>query len=91
MTDFLHLIIPDTAFKLLSGISQTYTFNTHIAKHEFCPTCGIKSYYTPRSNPNGVSINFRCVNPSTFSQVDYKDFDGQNWEDNADSLKHLSD
>ena len=31
----------------------TYTFNTHAAKHTFCKICGVQSFYTPRSNPNG--------------------------------------
>ena len=91
MTGFLHLIIPISDFTLLSGTPSTYTFNTHIARHDFCPTCGIKSFYTPRSNPDGVSINFRCVDRSTFTDVETRDFDGQNWEDNADALKHLSE
>ncbi len=90
MTDYVHLIIPASEFKLIQGNPTTYTFNSHIAKHHFCPVCGIKSYYVPRSNPDGVSINFRCVEQSTFSQVEYCEFDGKNWEANAPSLIHLS-
>jgi centromere protein V len=90
MTSYLHLIIPVAAFRLMRGIPSTYTFNSHIAQHHFCPDCGIKSYYIPRSNPDGVSVNFRCVDQSTFDLVDYRNFDGQNWEANAGSLIHLS-
>jgi hypothetical protein len=90
MTDYLHLILPASSFNLLSGDPSTYTFESHIAKHHFCPVCGIKSFYIPRSNPDGVSVNFRCVDQSTFTGVEIQDFDGQNWEANASTLSHLS-
>ena len=53
---FLHLIVPKSKFTLLSGEDQleTYTFNTGVAKHTFCRTCGVKPFYTPRSNPDGI-------------------------------------
>ena len=89
---FTHLIVPKSAFILLRGEDNltTYTFNSHIAKHKFCKTCGIESFYIPRSNPDGFSINFKCLDASTFTSVTHEDFDGQNWEDNAASLSHLS-
>lgn len=36
----------------------TYTFNTHVAQHTFCKTCGVQSFYTPRSNPDGYGTTF---------------------------------
>ncbi|MBT4162226.1 MAG: GFA family protein [Gammaproteobacteria bacterium] len=89
---YLHLIIPAGAFKLLTDWDQLslYTFNTHVAKHYFCKSCGVKPFYVPRSNPDGVSINYRCVDPSTFGNVVVEDFDGQNWEKNAADLSDLS-
>ena len=90
MTDYLHLILPASSFNLLSGDPSTYTFESHVAKHHFCPVCGIKSFYIPRSNPDGVSVNLRCVDQSTFTTVEIQDFDGQNWEANASTLSHLS-
>uniref|UniRef100_H2ZRW8 Centromere protein V n=2 Tax=Latimeria chalumnae TaxID=7897 RepID=H2ZRW8_LATCH len=50
-----HFIVPASHFKLLQGAHNltTYTFNSHNAKHTFCKTCGVQSFYTPRSNPNG--------------------------------------
>jgi hypothetical protein len=92
MSGFVHLIIPASRFRLLSGEDglSTYTFNSNIAQHYFCKTCGIKSYYIPRSNPDGVSINFNCVDESTFTDVQFEEFDGQNWEANASTLSHLS-
>ncbi len=68
---------------------QTYTFNTHTARHYFCRVCGIKSFYVPRSNPDGFSVNVRCLDGMTGRAAD-EAFDGQNWEANAASLAHLS-
>lgn len=82
-------------FELLSGKEAitTYTFGTHTAKHMFCSTCGIAPFYIPRSNPDGYDINARCIDDwaTISSQHKLEPFDGQNWEDNAASLKHLSE
>ena len=89
---YLHLIVPANRFRLLKGQDAltTYTFNTGVAKHLFCTACGVKSFYVPRSNPDGFSINLRCVDEGTLEQVDFEDFDGQDWERNGASLAHLS-
>lgn len=88
---FLHLILPLSKFKLLSGEKNltTYTFNTGVAKHTFCKTCGVKPFYTPRSNPDGVDINVRCLDPVPGNLLVEK-FDGQNWEQHAHKVAHLS-
>lgn len=79
---FLALIVPANSFRLVSGEGQvaTYRFNTGVAKHTFCKVCGVKSFYTPRSRPDGVSVNVLCLDPGTVSSIDIKDFDGQHWE-----------
>ncbi len=89
MTGYQHLIIPVRDFTLLAGELTTYTFNTGVAQHTFCPICGVKPFYTPRSNPDGISIHFQCVDASTLDQVTMDTFDGENWEANAASLAHL--
>jgi len=91
MTGFLHLIVPASDFKLVQGeeVLTTYTFNTGTAKHRFCSVCGIKSFYIPRSNPDGFSVNVRCLEGMAGREAD-EAFDGQNWEANAASLEHLS-
>jgi len=88
MTGFVHLIVPKEDFKLLTSPENitTYRFNTKTAKHSFCKSCGIKSFYTPRSHPNGISVNVNCMDLSTFTNVTYSDFDGENWEDNIDQI-----
>ncbi len=89
---FLHLIVPKSRFRLIKGDKQLteYTFNTRVAKHLFCSTCGVKSFYVPRSNPDGYSLNLRCMDRDQFSSITIRPFDGQNWEANADKLAHLS-
>jgi hypothetical protein len=91
-TAFLHLIVPKSRFRLLTPWENltTYTFNTGVARHLFCTTCGIKSFYVPRSNPDGYSVNVRCLDPGTVQSMDVKPFDGQNWEANGAGLADLS-
>ena len=93
MVGFVHLIVPEAKFTLLSGADNLslYQFNTGVAKHYFCKTCGVKSFYRPRSNPDGYSINVNCLDKSTFETITVEPFDGQNWEANAGTLKHLSE
>ena len=92
MSGFLHLIVPAARFRLVSGADDIteYTFNTGVAKHRFCRVCGIKSFYIPRSNPDGVDVNARCLDPGSVESLGIEAFDGARWEDNAASLEHLS-
>ncbi|MGH8515526.1 MAG: GFA family protein [Gammaproteobacteria bacterium] len=79
---YLHLIVPKARFRLLKGeeFLTTYRFNTGVAQHFFCKVCGIKSFYVPRSDPDGVSVNARCLDPGTVTRMDVRPFDGRNWE-----------
>jgi hypothetical protein len=92
-TGYLHLIVPSRDFRLLTGDEaiETYTFNTGIARHTFCRYCGIKSFYTPRSHPEGISVNVRCLDPGTVDSLCIKAFDGLNWEQNVSTLSPISD
>ncbi|HZF17700.1 MAG TPA: GFA family protein [Steroidobacteraceae bacterium] len=82
MTGFLHLIVPRSRFRLLTGSAYlaTYVFNTGTAQHYFCRHCGIKSYYVPRSNPDGYSVNARCLEPQTITGMRIGLFDDGNRE-----------
>src|SRR2546423_14887653 len=64
---YLHLVVPADRFKRLSGSDalNTYTFNTQTAKHLFCTVCGIKSFYVPRSHPDGIIVNAPCIDSGT--------------------------
>lgn len=89
---FLHLIVPRARFKLLRGADAltAYRFNTGVAEHLFCKYCGIKSFYVPRSNPDGYSVNVRCLDSATIAKINVAPFDGQNWEAHGAELAHLS-
>jgi hypothetical protein len=91
MTGFLHLIVPKSRFRLVKGEENitTYTFNTGIAKHTFCRTCGIKSFYVPRSNPDGIDVNVRCLDQPP-KEMTIEPFDGRDWENHGADLAHLS-
>jgi hypothetical protein len=82
MSGYLHLIVPRTRLRLLRGADRlsTYTFNTGTAQHLFCRVCGVKSFYVPRSNPDGYSVNLRCLDPATLGQVTIEPFDDEDRE-----------
>jgi hypothetical protein len=75
-------VVPADRFKLLSGkdVLRTYSFNTHTARHLFCSVCGIKSFYVPRSHPDGISVNARCIDSNTIEKLTVRPFDGREWE-----------
>jgi len=91
-TGFVHVIVPESRFRLTRGADRLaeYTFNTRVAKHLFCSECGVKSFYRPRSNPDGWSVNARCLDDVEGLELIIETFDGQNWEANGASLAHLS-
>jgi hypothetical protein len=88
---YLHLIVPRSRFRIVRGEDAlaAYTFGTGVARHYFCKTCGIKPFYVPRSNPDGIDVNVRCLDPAPES-VEVRPFDGRNWEDSAPAIAALS-
>ncbi|HEY7666414.1 MAG TPA: GFA family protein [Xanthobacteraceae bacterium] len=78
----LHLIVPPERFELLSGRDDltVYEFNTGTAKHMFCRHCGIHPFYVPRSDPDKIDVNGRCLDAIDVSKLAPKPFDGRNWE-----------
>ena len=91
-TGYVHVIVPESRFRVVSGAGRLaeYTFNTRVAKHFFCAECGIKSFYRPRSNPDGWSVNARCLDEADDLNLRIAAFDGRNWEANAAELTHFS-
>ena len=79
---YLHLIVPGARFKLVRGADAltTYQFNTHTAKHLFCTSCGVKSFYVPRSHPDGFSVNARCLDEGTVEHMSVTQTNGREWE-----------
>lgn len=61
-------------FELLEGEQDLtlYQFNTQVAKHWFCGTCGIYTHHVRRSNPQMIGLNVAClkgVSPFDFPSV----------------------
>jgi hypothetical protein len=79
---YLHVIVPKSRFRLLQGAEflSSYSFNTHVAKHLFCSVCGVKSFYVPRSHPDGYSVNARCLDEGTIEALIIEPFNGREWE-----------
>jgi hypothetical protein len=80
---FLHLIVPQEQFELLQGREDlsVYRFNTGVAQHMFCRHCGVHSFYVPRSDPDKIDVNVRCLDGVDIDAIEIKRFDGRNWED----------
>ena len=89
---YLHLIVPRAQFRLVSGreLLSEYRFNTKTARHLFCSRCGVKSFYVPRSHPDGYSVNVRCIDEGTLGRVEVRAFDGQDWDANVHKLPPIS-
>ena len=81
-TGYQGLPISKSALKSFEGKENLteYRFNTGTAKHWFCRTCGICPLYVPRSNPDGYSVNWRCLSKEGVKSHTLVQRDGQNWE-----------
>lgn len=88
-TGFLHLIVPHADFSLVAGADQlkSYRFGTETANHLFCTTCGVKSFYQPRSHPDCWSVNYHCLDEGHGLEPEIEAFDGRNWERARSSLE----
>lgn len=92
MTAFQHLIVPASRFRLIQGAEALteYRFNTGTARHRFCKHCGVKSFYVPRSHPDGYSINARCLDVGTVTGVEFELFDDTRRAESTAAVAHLS-
>ncbi|HUO19728.1 MAG TPA: GFA family protein [Steroidobacteraceae bacterium] len=92
MSGYQHLIVPRARFRLLQGAESLteYRFNTGTARHLFCRHCGIKSFYVPRSNPDGYSVNARCLDPATIEHLEIEIFDDNDRAASEARLRDLS-
>jgi hypothetical protein len=80
----LHLSTALEDFELLRGKTAltAYTFGTGVAQHTFCSNCGMHAFYIPRTQPDRVTVNARCLDgidgpslkPTRF-------FEGRHWEE----------
>ncbi len=90
---FLHLIVAKAEFRLLAGESELseYRWGTGLARHLFCRHCGVKSFYVPRSNPDGIDVNVRCLDAGSITDLVVTHFDGSgDWDAQAAAIAHLA-
>lgn len=92
MSGFLHLIVPASRFRLLQGadVLSEYCFNTGVAKHRFCKRCGVKSFYRPRSHPDGFSVNARCLDAGSVTGMNIALFDDSQRDASTAAFAHLT-
>lgn len=85
---FVNYIVPPEQFELLAGQGdlETYRFNTKVAEHQFCRHCGIHPFSRPRSHPGSYDVNARCFDIG-YEFLNRAVFDGQNWEENVESIR----
>lgn len=81
-TGFRHLIVPHGDFRLFAGENAltSYRFGSGAAEHLFCATCGVKSFYQPRSHPKAWSVNLNALDDAPALSITAIAFDGRNWE-----------
>jgi hypothetical protein len=87
---YLHRIVPKDAFKLLRGEESLacYTFGTKVARHIFCKHCGVAAFYIPRSHPDCIDVNVRCLDKfDPAVHLPSVHFDGKHWENAVETLK----
>lgn len=86
---FMHLIVEPEAFALERGADELviYQFGTRQAVHKFCGRCGIHPFYTPRSHPDKVDVNVRCLEGVELDELRVRPFDGRNWEERIGELR----
>ena len=80
---FLHLIVPPEQFELLSGeddLDDLSSSTPEWRKHTFCKRCGMHPFYVPRSDPDKIDVNARCLDDVDLAAISPKTFDGRNWE-----------
>lgn len=85
----LHYIVPPARFELLQGRDalSTYRFNTGVAQHHFCRHCGMHPFYRPRSHPDSIDVNLRCLDDDLLSTFEIRGFDGRRWEASVHTIR----
>jgi hypothetical protein len=86
---YLHLIVAQEQFRLLAGEEDltTYQFGTMTARHRFCRHCGVAGFYVPRSHPDRIDVNVRCLDGVDVTTLVPRRFDGRHWEASIGTLE----
>ena len=86
---YLHWIVPRERFRLVAGADEitTYRFGTMTAQHHFCRHCGVAGFYVPRSHPDRIDVNVRCLDGVDVRSLVVRPFDGRHWEESVGKLE----
>lgn len=73
--------VPRAKMRVLSGDDAlaTYTFNRHVIKHRFCPTCGIHPFgegVDPKGN-SMAAININCLDNLDPATIPVEHYNGR--------------
>jgi hypothetical protein len=81
-TGFRHWTVEPRQLRLRSkaGDWVTYRFLTGKAENRFCPTCGVSPFRVPRSDPDKITVNARCLDDVDADALPLTPFDGRHWE-----------
>jgi hypothetical protein len=79
---YLHWRIEPGQLRMLTPWENlsAYVWGTGRARHYFCPVCGVAPLRNPRSNPDKVSVNARCIEGVDLARLQIDHFDGQNYD-----------
>ncbi len=71
--------VPREQFKITRGEDalRLYRWNSGVAHHYFCGTCGIYVYHQRRSNPALLSVNACCVDGLDSQVLPTRQVDGK--------------
>ncbi len=93
----INLVIPQEDFQLVTDEkiyqerNTLYQWGTNTAIRRFCQFCGILPWYNPRSKPEAIAINLKCVDWGDDFRckpnIRIKKFDGIHWEESFAELK----
>lgn len=80
---YLLWFVPRAQLKLATPESAmaTYTFNKHVIKHHFCPTCGCAplGFGADRAGAETAAINVRCLQGVEPSMLKIVPVDGRSF------------
>ena len=79
---FVHWYVAPERFRMLSSDAElgTYQFGTRTSRNHFCRVCGVAPFRRPRSDPDKVAVNVRCLDDVDLASLETVEFDGQNGE-----------
>ena len=80
---YLHWYVAPERFHLRGGSDdlRSYQFGTFSSRNHFCGVCGISPFRRPRSDPDRVDVNVRCLEGVDADALPFRRFDGRNWEE----------